>query len=75
MAHDWPMTRIHSGFTGTVARVGGAGATVEAGARWIRSDRERPVTLFYSFVPHDATNPVLLANYLRGKLGTNAGAL
>ena len=39
------MTRLHSGFTGTVARVGGAGATVEAGARWIRSDRERPVTL------------------------------
>jgi hypothetical protein len=37
--------------------------------------RERPVTLFYSFVPHDATNPVLLANYVRGKMGCNAGAL
>ncbi len=33
------------------------------------------MTLFYSFVPHDALNPVLLANYVRGRLGTNAGGL
>jgi len=37
--------------------------------------RAAPVTLFYSFVPHDALNPVLLANYVRGKMGTNAGGL
>jgi len=37
--------------------------------------RDAPVTLFYSFVPHDALNPVLLANYVRGRLGTNAGGL
>lgn len=37
--------------------------------------RDLPVVIFYSYVPKDATNPVLLANYLRGKLGTNAGAL
>ena len=37
--------------------------------------RDQPVTLFYSFVPHDALNPGRLANYLRGAIGTNAGAL
>ena len=49
---------------------GGGGAAAAAAGR-----APAPVVIFYSFVPHDAHNPVLLANYLRGKMGTNAGAL
>ena len=37
--------------------------------------RPRRQLLFYSFVPHDATNPTLLAAYVRGRGGADAGAL
>jgi hypothetical protein len=36
---------------------------------------KKSMVLFYSFVPHNPTEPTLLANYIRGTLGTNAGAL
>ena len=35
---------------------------------------KRSLVLFYSFIPHNPQEPTLLANYIRGTLGTNSGA-
>lgn len=35
---------------------------------------KKSMILFYTFIPHNPNEPTLLANYIRGTIGTNAGA-
>ena len=73
--HELPRSAQAEGSTLRELGFGAAAPAAGGAAAAAQQQQQRPVTLFYSFVPHDATNPVLLANYLRGKMGTNAGAI